>query len=161
GRYSVRSGYHLFKQDPSQDRPSSSAGGDQLHIFWKKFWRVPVAPNILIFVWRSISNILSLKSELNRRHLNTDNRCVICNSQVESWRHLFMECEFIVALWRMSSVPNSVLNAPTTTPFLLLDYWFHHFDPVMTAEIFTTLWAIWHARNEFLHQDIRPAPTKS
>ncbi|EPS60183.1 hypothetical protein M569_14621, partial [Genlisea aurea] len=94
GRYSTASGYHLLRnaQDMWNSRESTSSTGSTK--FWTTLWNFSAPPKVLFFIWRLCSNIIPLKTELQRRHISASDDCAMCGLRPETWRHLFVECEF-------------------------------------------------------------------
>jgi hypothetical protein len=52
------------------------------------------------FLWCFTHNSLAVKRNLERRGVEVDIRCVMCNRHIEDSGHLFINCKQVKALWR-------------------------------------------------------------
>ncbi|EPS62007.1 hypothetical protein M569_12785, partial [Genlisea aurea] len=105
GCYSTASGYFLLQNGGGDSMVGPSNHQLQQTNFWTNLWQFPIPPKVTYFIWRLCSNILPTRQELHRRHLTSSSECSICSSHSENWRHLFLECNFATAVWRLGQVP--------------------------------------------------------
>ena len=61
---------------------------------WKRFWKLPLPPKVLDFVWRLCSNCLPLRVRLHQKGVVLDRCCGLCDIKVEDASHLFLNCSF-------------------------------------------------------------------
>ena len=61
---------------------------------WKRFWKLPLPPKVLDFVWRLCSNCLPLRVRLHKKGVVLDRCCGLCDIKVEDASHLFLNCSF-------------------------------------------------------------------
>ncbi|KAK1364244.1 hypothetical protein POM88_039805 [Heracleum sosnowskyi] len=52
-----------------------------------------------MLMWRAISGCLPTKDRLRVKHVNVNVVCSLCNSEVESTEHLFLDCSFAKSCW--------------------------------------------------------------
>ncbi|XVF30349.1 hypothetical protein REPUB_Repub16aG0049500 [Reevesia pubescens] len=65
--------------------------GDYHHM-WKLLWKLKTLPNIRIYMWRLVMNILPTLDNLQSRGIIVDNICRVCDEEVDSWKHFCFEC---------------------------------------------------------------------
>jgi len=51
------------------------------------------------FLWRAADNSHPLRSNLEFRRMDIDNRCVVCNEKGEDGGHLFFKCSRVTSIW--------------------------------------------------------------
>ena len=61
---------------------------------WKRFWKLPLPPKVLDFLWRLCSNCLPLRVRLHKKGVVLDTCCGLCDMEVEDASHLFFNCSF-------------------------------------------------------------------
>ena len=74
---------------------------EQRHGVWRIIWMSKVIPKIKYFAWRMAQGIIPTSSGLQRRGLQVDNRCSVCGHQGETFRHIFFECRFGIAVSKL------------------------------------------------------------
>ncbi|CAN1121444.1 Putative ribonuclease H protein At1g65750, partial [Linum perenne] len=68
-------------------------------------WAKGVPPKIQSFCWMVWHKKIASVDNLQRRGMTLVNRCAMCEKNLESVDHLFIHCEFAVAVWnRVSSI---------------------------------------------------------
>ncbi|KAF4359762.1 hypothetical protein F8388_008324 [Cannabis sativa] len=88
GIYTVKTAYHLLQQ------LKGSWGVDPLSPFWNSLWQFPLPPRVKDLLWRTCSNSLPTKVQLQTRHVAIDSTCSLCNASAETSLHLFVNCPF-------------------------------------------------------------------
>jgi len=68
---------------------------------WKKLWRLKCPGKIRHFLWRFAHNSLALRWNLERRRMDVDTKCVLCNRQTEDGGHLFFKCKDARKVWEI------------------------------------------------------------
>lgn len=94
---------------------------------WSSMWRFELHERLKLFLWRILSNALSIKQVLNRKIVLDDMSCVVCGEGTESLLHLFKDWSGFRAFafaccwggrsdaWLVSSIPELIkafLNPP-------------------------------------------------
>lgn len=112
GIFSVKSGYwvstHQLGHAIIPEIPGSIALKQSL-------WKIKSPPKLQHFVWKILSKILPVGSNLKRRHILPDATCKRCSQEEETEAHLFFECPYAKMIWSASGVSNIIINSPTAT----------------------------------------------
>ena len=66
---------------------------------WKRFWKLPLPPKVLDFVWRLCSNCLPLRVRLHQKGVVLDTCCGLYDMEVKVASHLFFNCSFARSCW--------------------------------------------------------------
>lgn len=83
GDYSVRSGYHMAKEN-SAIAEGSTSNPSQLKHLWRMVWNLKGPRAVKMFLWKACSNILPTKSNLFKRGIVKDQFCPICETEIET-----------------------------------------------------------------------------
>ena len=67
---------------------------------WKGLWKIKCSGKIKHFLWRMAHNSLALRMGLQRRGMEVDTRCVVCQRMNEDGGHLFFKCKAVKPVWR-------------------------------------------------------------
>ena len=115
---------------------------------WKRFWKLPLPPKVLDFVWRLCSNCLLLRVRLHRKGVVLDTCCGICDMEVEDASYLFFNCSFARTCWAAARLDFlATLGEVFHTIILSL----HSLqDNLVLCKFFSVLWAIWGQRNNWV-----------
>ncbi|KAK9290816.1 hypothetical protein L1049_008994 [Liquidambar formosana] len=70
---------------------------------WKALWKVNIHERYKLFLWKLYWNILSVRAVINSRFPIPDVLCLLCKLEVETARHVFLECNLVEFLWWSSS----------------------------------------------------------
>jgi hypothetical protein len=104
GLFSVKSAYKVQRScERRKDRrgaQSSSNGTDLENEIWKKLWELKCPGKIKHFLWRFAHNSLALRIGLERRGMELDTKCVMCERQNEDGCHLFFKCKYAMPVWK-------------------------------------------------------------
>lgn len=65
---------------------------------WKVIWKVKLPMKIITFIWKLLHESLPVLTNLNRRGIQTSNRCLMCEEDEETMPHLFLQCLFARAV---------------------------------------------------------------
>lgn len=57
-----------------------------------------------VFWWRVVNEYLPTKGILHRRHIEPTPNCEVCGAEVESIKHVFLECTVAQCFWRQVRV---------------------------------------------------------
>ncbi|KAL9813407.1 putative ribonuclease H domain, reverse transcriptase zinc-binding domain-containing protein [Arabidopsis thaliana] len=105
GHYSVKSGYWVLMEVVNRRTQTQHVLQPSLNPLYEQIWKAKVSPKVHHFLWRCLSNIISVAGNLYHRHLVRDGSCPRCPSQVESVNHLLFKCSFARLVWAISKIP--------------------------------------------------------
>ncbi|XP_071687371.1 uncharacterized protein [Rutidosis leptorrhynchoides] len=89
-------------------------------------WPTCIPQKINIFAWRLLHNALATRTNLEKRGVTiTSSQCPFCDGNQEVIDHIFVDCKFIVPLWRnviswwqiKDSIPNGLNNAMSVASY--------------------------------------------
>ena len=86
GNYTVKEGFKLLLFDLAIASEN----------MWKKVWQSDCIPKINCFIWLLMHNKLLTVDNLSKRGIEGPSRCALCNSDLESALHLFLQCSVSV-----------------------------------------------------------------
>nr|POE62457.1 putative ribonuclease h protein [Quercus suber] len=86
GKFSTSSAYKFLAATASASQAGSS-NSDQLHLFWRRIWRLRVPNKIIHFIWRACNNALPTKCNLRRRQIISSDTCELCHGAAEDVIH--------------------------------------------------------------------------
>ncbi|KAK9284386.1 hypothetical protein L1049_023557 [Liquidambar formosana] len=66
---------------------------------WKVLWNSHLHERYKVLIWKLCWDILPVRGVICRRFHIVDTSCPFCGANVESAKHLFMECKFSKLLW--------------------------------------------------------------
>jgi hypothetical protein len=98
GGYTVRSAYHMGKENGLQEEGSCS-NAHQIVGIWKGVWRIQCARVVKTFLWQVCNNILPTKELLFKRHISDDPLCPICGLATETLAHILWSCPSAKDVW--------------------------------------------------------------
>jgi hypothetical protein len=98
GGFTVRSAYHMGKENGLQDEGSCS-NVHQIAGIWKGVWRINCARVVKTFMWQACNNILPTRELLFKRHISNDPQCPICGLATETLAHILWSCPSAKDLW--------------------------------------------------------------
>lgn len=143
GVYSVKSCYRALIGEVRLD-PS---------LKWPNIWKLSLPPKVKILVWQACRNILPTAINLRSRKVECSITCCLCNQDVESTDHIFLQCEVARACWNNFdgldvNVDGSFEVWLGSTMAELSEY-----DMCL---LLTTCWSIWGARNQKVWENTTP-----
>ena len=97
--FSVKSAYKVCRRKFLLKQNSSSGSADSGEDLWKRIWKMDCPNKVKHFLWRAAHNSHPLRSNLEYRGMDIDNRCVICNEKGEDGGHLFFKCNRVRSIW--------------------------------------------------------------
>lgn len=101
GIFTVKSMYQKLK-NPSIDQTRLANVS-----FWKSFWKLNISQRIKIFLWKCIHNALPVRKKLGRYMKDIDLKCIFCEHECESLKHLFFECPYARSVWMLPPLVHS------------------------------------------------------
>lgn len=104
GKYSVKSGYwvaaNLLKEETTPEVLQPS-----LDTIFQSLWKTNTYPKIHHFIWRALSDCLSVGENLRYRHLAKDGSCPRCGASKETANHVLFKCPYARLIWAISPIP--------------------------------------------------------
>ncbi|CAN1743688.1 hypothetical protein LINPERHAP1_LOCUS1881, partial [Linum perenne] len=126
---------------------------------------VPAAPSkVSCLLWRIFLNKIATIDNLQKRGFRLANKCVMCNSNLESVDHLFLHCEYFSSVWALLSSSLSLHGPLPSAVSAFIIGWkgmnsAQSFSRVMIILLHATYWHIWKERNSRIFKDSsRPPP---
>ena len=91
--------------------------------------------------------------------MSLSENCQVCGSP-DSWRHSLLKCNMARAVWAMeeSDVYDLLASIKIPNAKLWMAEVLSATNQNEAAKVFTTMWAIWHAKRKLLHEDIHQSP---
>lgn len=157
GLYSVKSGYWVITHVLSQRKQPQEITQPSLNPIFQKIWQTPTSPKVQHFLWRCLSNCLSVAGNLAYRHLTKEAACHRCPASTETVNHLLFQCTFARLLWAISPVP-APPNGEWSDSLYSNLFWVLNLEkerPQMRQAATLVpwlLWRLWKNRNELVFQ---------
>ena len=79
---------------------SGGTGSEWEKNIWKRVWKLECPPRVHHFLWRFGLNSLPLRMNIEKKHVELDTRCAVCNAMFESGGHLFVACREAAKAWK-------------------------------------------------------------
>ena len=158
GVFTVKSAYQLACSKRSTGVTGSSSTMTQYRKFWKMLWKIKVPNKIKIHLWRACMNALPTALALHRRRVLKDSLCPICGGEIETPTHALWTCQYVGSVWALVPGRLSKLPAMEVDFFLLSSKIFQTMSREVVELWAVTAWAIWYARNKFVHENFLPTP---
>ncbi|CAN1732046.1 hypothetical protein LINPERHAP1_LOCUS1453, partial [Linum perenne] len=113
--------------------------------------------------WRIFLKKVSTIDNLQRKGLSLANRCALCNSNLESVEHLFLDCEFASQIWTLISSKLSIHGPFSYSIEGFIEGWkglncLLSFSSVMKVLLHAVFWFIWKERNDRIFRDLVNLP---
>jgi hypothetical protein len=67
---------------------------------WNQIWNLKCPRKIRQYILRFTHNTLAVNRNLERRGIELDTRCIMCNRYIEDGGHLFFKCKCVKDVWR-------------------------------------------------------------
>ena len=154
GHYSVKSGYWVLTQVLFK-KNSLEVTQPSLDLLYQRIWQLDAPPKVQHFIWKCLSNRLSMAENLFNRHLTREGMCLRCPSQRESGNHLLFRCSFARLVWAISPIPAP--SGGDWSESIYANLWsllnFHQHYPQQrkdTKLIPWILWRLWKNRNALI-----------
>ncbi|KAK4434230.1 hypothetical protein Salat_0585700 [Sesamum alatum] len=97
---------------------------------------------------------------LQRRRPEIDQVCVHYGANVDSMKHILLECPFTKIVWALSNIPWHVLEAWSGDTLEWISSVFHKLSKEDQARFLTLCWALWQQRNQALMEGKLVEPLK-
>ncbi|GMY39609.1 putative ribonuclease h protein [Fagus crenata] len=128
---------------------------------WKHLWKLKIPNKVKFHIWRACLNALPTRCSLCRRRILQDPCCPICNSTSETTTHTLWACPYAVSVWALSPGRLQKLPSSEVDFFLLARQFFQDMACEMRELWAVTCWAIWYARNKFIHESLLLPPQQT
>ena len=164
GTFTVRSAYRMLvdtnmRREAWLEGKGHSSDTARETKSWERLWKVDVPSKLKIFLWRLAQQSVPTADVLHHRNMSTTTRCGLCGSE-DSWQHSLLHCTVARCVWALQDHDLvEVLNS-TREPdarrwlFSLLDT----LSSVEFTQVAVTMWALWYARRQALHENIFQSP---
>ncbi|KAF7839903.1 reverse transcriptase [Senna tora] len=111
GTYSVKSGYRCALMDTwSQFNMGLDIDTKAISKFWKRLWKLPMLSRYKVFLWRVCWGIIPTVETLERRGIEINEVCPMCNYESESIYHALIDCPEI-QIMNAKKFSNEVIKA--------------------------------------------------
>ena len=156
--FTVKSAYKLAVIATSPDKEEGCSNMRANRKTWRVIWKQKLPSKVKIHLWRACLNVLPTHLSLCRRCILQDSACQVCRAAPESPTHALWSCPYAGSVWAL--IPGKIQKLPPTkADFFEL---FQGLSERLTraeVEIWSvTVWAIWYARNKFLHENVLMCP---
>ena len=150
GKFSVRSAYMVAMNLCDHPEIGSCSNDGPIKNFWRKIWSLQIPNKVKHFAWRACKNILPCLSNLKRKGIMVDDKCVLCGVEGESTGHLFWDCTEAAEVWKFTGFFQSQHTVQFQNFIDLL--WFlwdtqQCSDDALSLAI-SIAWAMWTRRNQ-------------
>lgn len=139
GRYTVKSGYNFWHKHFGECRQIT------IHKGWSKIWCLEVPHKLKIFLWWLCRNNVPVRNLLRGRGVQTTIICPMCGVDVEHLLHVFLDCRFANACWRVLGLEFDTSTIESCPDWLLQSLASESHERLV--QVATVLWGIWSARN--------------
>lgn len=124
---------------------------------FKQIWQVEASPKVQHFLWKCLSNCISVAGNLSHRHLSKEASCIRCPSCTETVNHMLFKCSYARLVWAVSPIP-----APSGGEWS--DSIYHNLFQALNMNqdhpnmncgskvIPWLLWRLWKSRNDLIYK---------
>ncbi|KAK4412713.1 hypothetical protein Salat_2918500 [Sesamum alatum] len=100
GAFPVRSAYEVSLRVAARAIPSSSRS-------------YPILAEVRVQAWRLCYEAVPTMDNLSCKHGGIETKCVFCEAEVETTKHVLLKCPFAHMVWALSHIPWGVVNGWT------------------------------------------------
>lgn len=165
GNFSVRSAYRMLIDTRNRreawldGRPGNSDPAREEKA-WAKLWKYRIPSKLRIFAWRLARQSLPTADVAHHRTMAPTNMCSICGWKEDSWRHSLLECRMARCVWVLLDEDLYDRVKSCTEPGA--KNWLFVLEDMLTeveyVKLIVSLWAIWKARRDVIHEDVFQSP---
>ena len=124
-----------------------SSNSEQLHLFWKRIWRLRVPNKRKHFIWRAYNNALPTKCNLRRWKIISSNTYELCHGAAEDALHALWLCKGIKEVWKAYHWAQSTASPPPLNFCELMDRFLQVQDDYRKEIFAIYTWLIWNRCN--------------
>jgi hypothetical protein len=156
GQYTVRSAYHLAREDRfAVDRSNTGKGSSSSTLdnadskLWRKLWANKAPGKMIITLWRFAHDCLPCGHQLQKRNIPASPACVFC-SQYETVDHALLSCQYANEVWQGIKPEHEIhlrRNSFISPRTWVLEFVERSSDVQITTAA-VAVWHIWDARNK-------------
>ena len=157
GAYSVKSGYWLASQGNFFELKRQMEALPSVNCLKALSWKISAPSKLCCFVWKALSDALSVADLVLARGMKGDDRCQLCGLEGESINHLLFQCDLARQTWAMSNIPLPKNGFQDSSIFSNLYFMFYlhknrHVEAINSRVWPRILWFLWKNRNGFLFE---------
>ncbi|XP_024006886.1 uncharacterized protein LOC112083394 [Eutrema salsugineum] len=154
GAYSVKSGYWFAANHLVLPQPPLSPLDETRVALKQRIWKFRTEPKIKFFLWRVLSEALTVAERLSTRGMLLDMTCKLCNEKEETINHVLFRCPVAQQVWDLSNIHLPVdgfSNSLEGNMGFLFDIIQRQVVPTdLRHAIPWIIWGIWKNRNAAL-----------
>jgi hypothetical protein len=158
GDYTVRSAYHMVKENGIREGGSCSTA-QTMAVLWKGIWKINCARVVKTFLWQACSNILPTKELLFKWHITADPLCPIRGLATETIDHNLWACPSAKDVWMECSPTVHKCSSDEIDFILIMEKLMERLDPDQMHLIVTVARQIWLRRNSIVFGGDMIAPS--
>ena len=145
--FTMKSAYYVARKIlEGCDRGESSTSDTQAPL-WKKMWHLNIPAKVRIFAWRLCTNAIPTMLNINKRGIQVNPSCPLCNDGVESVVHAILRCKIANNVWRLwDDCPISLMGNNMDIPDLAMEILLQGTQKDL-EKFFGVAWRIWYNRN--------------
>ena len=157
GRYSFKSGYWLKTRVARSNEIREAEALPSLNELKNAAWNLKAPPKIRTFVWRALSNAISVGELLVTRGIKMDPCCQACGFHGESINHILFTCPIARQVWALANVPCPQDGFDATSHYSNLHYLMSMgsnklIAPKVIDVVPWLVWFLWKNRNNLLFE---------
>lgn len=100
-------------------------------------------------------------SELNRRHIEVNETCGVCNHGTENLLHVLRDCDFSRQFWALANFPTAAIYFGAENTWDWVNGARIRLDR-MEFEVFViSCWSLWYHRNKVRHDNVVSSPMET
>jgi ribonuclease HI len=151
GVFSVRSAYHILKENEVEQEAGGSSCSLKSSI-WKSIWQLQIPNAEKHFLWRACREILPTRDNLCKRRVLSDPICPICEREPETTFHALWQCPSARDVWSAGRklFQKSRFDGPDFMQ--VVDSIFSRGDRDEVAQFVSITRRIWLRRNGLVHE---------
>lgn len=107
GLYTVKYGYWVTMEVIKCQHTPQEVVQPSITPIFPQVWKTDSPPKLQHFLWRCVSNCISVAGNLSYRHLARDGSCILCLAHVKTFKHLLFKCAFSRLIWAIFVIPAS------------------------------------------------------
>lgn len=157
GEYTVRSGNWLASQSVLKEELQEANMQPSLNCLKDAAWYAITSPKIKMFLWRTLSNIIPVASNLKTRGMKVDQVCQHCGLHDETPNHILFTCDVARQVWALSNFPSPLNGFHADSIFVNFHYLFQMSKNIRIPKEIRScypwiLWFLWKNRNKLLFE---------
>lgn len=102
----MKSAYWLASMEKFKMNHPGSFERPSLNGLKESCWKVLTTPKIRVFLWKAMSDALSVADLINIRGMKVDTRCQACGEAPETINHVLFGCHVARQVWALSNIPH-------------------------------------------------------